>query len=302
MKKLISSVFLSLFGISLMAQAPVNLKLNLEKGKVYTIKSTSKQALQQTANGQQFNVDVYSNTVVSYKVLKQENDIMDIELKFDTIASKISSAMFNKETNSAKPAGDDPLEKIMNKVSKNKIIAKISTSGKFIDFVNYPKFRDNVMFILDSIPATKRDQAKLQAEGIVKESAVKSMIEPLFAYLPEKAVKTGDTWETTYLRIASNVSLVCLNSFTLKGVENNMATVSGKSEIESMPSTDPAAQMSQDLKGTMTFDGTTDLKTGLALKSTAKGHIEGSITMKNNGNEMKIPMKMDSESETIMLK
>ena len=302
MKTLISSAFLALLGISVMAQTPANLKLNLEKGKVYNIKSTSKQTIQQTANGQTFNLDVYSNTVVSYKVLKQENDIMDIELKFDTIASKISSAMFNKETNSAKPAGNDPLEKIMNKVSTSKLVVKVSTAGKFIDFVNYGKFKDNVLFVLDSIPATKRDQAKTQADMVIKESAVRSMVEPLFAYLPEKAVKTGDTWETSYFRVANNISLLTLNSFTLNALDKQQATVSGKSDIESIPSTDPAAQMSQDLKGNMTFDSSLDLATGIAVKSKAKGHIAGTVTMKNNGNEMKIPMVMDSESETVMTK
>ena len=81
-----------------------------------------------------------------------------------------------------------------------------------------------------------------------------------------------------------------------------MATVSGKTEIESLPSTDPSAQMSQELKGSMTFEGTIDVATGLALKNTAKGRIEGTTTVKNNGNEMKMPIVVDSQSETIMLK
>jgi len=301
MKALISTVFLALLGISLVAQTPVSLKLNLEKGKVYTIKSTSKQTIQQTANGQQYAFDVTSNSVVSYKVLKLENDVMDIEFKFDTIATKISSPMFNKETNSTKP-GNDPLEKIMNKMSKYKIIAKISTGGKFVDFVNYGKYKDSVMFVLDSIPATKRDQAKTQADMVIKESAVKSMIEPFFAYLPEAAVKTGDTWETSYSRTASNVSLMALNSFTLKSLENNQATVTGKIDIESIPSNDPAAQMSQELKGSMTFDGTLDQATGLMVKNASKGHIEGTNTMKNNGTEMKMPMVVESTTETFMMK
>lgn len=301
MKTLISSFILILCGISLMAQTSVDLKLNLEKGKVYTIKSTSKQVIQQTASGQQFALDVYSNRVVSYKVLQQENDVMDIELKFDTIASKISSPMFNKETNSAKP-GNEPLEKIMNKMSSYMLIAKISTAGKFIDFVNYGKYKDSIMFVIDSIPATKRDEARKQADVLLKESAVKSMVEPFFAYLPDKTVKIGDTWETSFISTANDVSSVILNSYTLKGVENNLATVSGKSEIESMPSNDPSAQMSQELKGTSTFEGTLDITTGLVLKSTENGHFEGTTTVKNNGNEIKVQMQIDSQSETIMTK
>jgi hypothetical protein len=300
MKKLISSAFFALLGLSLMAQVPVNIKLNLEKGKMYMVKNTSKQTMQFDAGGQQFSMDISTSSVVSYKVLKQENDVMDIELKFDTIASKTTSPMMNKETNSAKPAGNDPLERIMNKMSTNSIIAKISTSGKFIDFVNYPKFKDNVLIVLDSIPATKRDEAKTIANALLQESAIRTMVEPLFAYLPEKAVKIGDTWETTYSLTSNNFSMLSLNTFTLKGVEKNVATISGKSEIESLPSTDPNAQMVAALKGTMTSDGTLDLKTGQVLKNSSKGHIEGSITVKANNTEMKI--KMDSQSETFTIK
>jgi len=302
MKALITTVFLALLGISIQAQTPVTLKLNLEKGKLYTIKVTGKQTIQQTANGQSFSLDVFSNNVTSYKVLKQENDVMDIEFKFDTIASKISSAMYNKETNSAKTNGTEPLEKIMHKMSTNTIIAKISTGGKFIDFVNFGKFKDNVLFVLDSIPAGQRDQAKTQAEGVLKESALKSMIEPIFAYLPETSVKIGDNWETSFFMVTSSVSLMAQNSFNLKAVDKNIASVTGKTEIESIPSNDPNAQMTQELKGTMTSEGTIDLATGLTLKNTSKGHIEGTATMKNNGNEMKIPVVVDSQSETIMLK
>jgi len=302
MKTFVLTVFVALMAISLQAQSPVSLKLNLEKGKVYTAKSTSKQAIQQTANGQQFAIDVISNMVISYKVLSQENEVMNIEFKFDTIASKISSPMFNKETNSAKAGSTDPLEMIMHKMSTYKITAKISTAGKFIDFVNYGKFKDNVLFVLDSIPAGKRDQAKSQADGVLKESAVRSFIEPLFSYLPETKVKIGDNWETSFFMVSSAVSLMAQNSYNLKAIENNIATVSGKTEIESVPSNDANAQMTQELKGTMTSEGTIDIPTGLILKNSSTGHIVGNTTMKNNGNEMKMPVVVDSQSETIMLK
>jgi len=302
MKTTILTVFLALLGISMQAQSPVSLKLNLEKGKVYTAKSTNKQAIQQTANGQQYAIDVISNMAISYQVLSQENGVMNIEFKFDTIASKISSPMFNKETNSAKAGSTDPLEMIMHRMSTYKITAKISTAGKFIDFVNYGKFKDNVLVVLDSIPATKRDQAKTQADGLIKESAVRSFIEPLFSYLPETTVKIGDNWETSFFMVSSAVSLMAQNSYTLKGVENNTATVAGKTEIESLLSNDANAQMTQELKGTMTSEGTIDLPTGLILKNSSTGHIVGSTTMKNNGNEMKMPVVVDSKSETVMTK
>ena len=147
--------------------------------------------------------------------------------------------MFSRETNSAKP-GNEPLEKIMNKMSTYKIIAKITNAGKFVQFVNLGKFTDSIMFVLDSVPASKRDDARKQADALLKESAIKSIIEPMFSYLPEKAVNIGDTWETSYFNVSGTMSILSLNTHKLEGIENNLARVSGTSEAEAMPSTDPA--------------------------------------------------------------
>ena len=93
MKNLISTAVVMLFCISLMSQTPVNLKLNLQKGKVYKIKNTGTQTIQRTMNEQNFTMEIQSNSITSFKILDRENDVMLIEFKFDTIASKISSPM-----------------------------------------------------------------------------------------------------------------------------------------------------------------------------------------------------------------
>jgi len=301
MKTFVSSLLLCFVSISLMAQSPVNIKLNLEKNKEYKIRSTTKQAIQQTAGGQQIAIDVVSSNVFSFKVLNQTNDQMDIAFKFDTLASKISSAMFKRETNSAKP-GNEPLEKIMNKMSSYKIVARISTAGKFIQFVNLNKYTDSVLFVLDSIPASKRDDARKQTDALLKESILRSMIEPFFAYLPEKAVNVGESWENSYLNASANMSILTLNTYKLEGVENNLAKLSGITEAESMPSTDPAAKVTQELKGNLTLQSTIDLTTGLALKNNSKSHFEGVTKMMNGGTPTEIPMKIDGETETVMVK
>ncbi len=301
MKTLVTTLSFLMMGIVSFAQSPVSIKLNLQKDKTYAVNSISNQIMQQSAQGQQVSIDIKSQRFSSFKVLNQEKDVMDIEFRFDTIASKISNPMFARETNSAKP-GKEPIEKILNKFSSTKLIVKISTGGKFIGFVNYSKFRDEIMVLLDSVPASSRDDVKKQAEQLVKESALKSMIEPIFAYLPETAVKTGDKWESSYISTSNDISSVMMNGFVLNSVQNDIATFSGKSEMESLPSADPNAQVKQDLKGTSTFDGTIDIATGLTLKKTEKGHFEGTMTVKTGGQEMVVPLKIDSNSETTFLK
>jgi len=158
------------------------------------------------------------------------------------------------------------------------------------------------MLVMDSIPASKKDDAKKLADGILMESSLQSMVAPLFAYLPEKAVKIGDTWESSYLNSANKITFVMLNTYTLKDLDKKLGTISGTSEIETMPSNDPNAQISMDMKGTTQIDGNIDISTGLSLKTTAKNIIEGTMVTKNNGTETKIPMKIEGSTETIMIK
>lgn len=301
MKTIVASLFFIILSLSIMSQTPVTLRLNLEKGKVYTIKTTSQQKIQQTANGQQISVDVVSNRVVTYKVLDQKDDIMEVEFSFDTIASKINSPMYSRETNSAKP-GTEPLEKILNKLSSTRLIASISTAGKFVGFINYSKFRESVLMVLDSVPVSKKEVAMKQAETLLKETALKSMIEPFFAYLPDIAINIGDKWETSYMNSSNDIASVVLNSFTLNGLENNSASFTGASEMESLPSNNPNAQMTQELKGTSTFEGSLDITTGLCLKRTENGLFDGKTTVKNNTEDMIIPMQINVKSITIMSK
>jgi len=299
MKTLVASLSCLLLGMTMLAQNPATIRLNLEKGKLYSVRTISHQKIQQTVSGQAIAVDVQADRFVSYRVLQKVNDIMTVELSFDTIASIVNAPMMKKETNSAKP-GKEPVEKILNKLSTTKIQAKISTSGKFIGFVNYNVFKDNVLLVLDSIPASKKDEATQQANMLIKESAVRSMIEPLFNYLPETAVKTGDKWDNNYMVTSNDIASIVQTTTILNGTENGTASFAGSSQLESMPSTDPNAQMVQELKGTTTFNGVIDLTTGLTVKRTEKGHIDGSISVKNAGQDMKIPMVIDSETETSM--
>jgi hypothetical protein len=301
MKNVITSVFILCLSVSAFAQAPVTLKFNIEKGKVNQLKNISKQNIQNTYNGMAFKTDVNSSTTTSFTLLSQENDVMRLEFKFDTIQSKTNSPMKNFETNSAKVAKKtEYLEKILNRFSTYTIIAKISTKGKFIGFENYKDFRNNVLGIMDSVPELKKDQIQKQADTFIKESAVQTLIESLFAYMPENPVKKADQWETSYSIAGGGISGMVFNTYTLDNVSDNNAMLSVKSELESVPSDNP--NMSLDIKGSATGTSTVDIKTGVIITSQDKKHYEGNMTIKNQGNEMKMPMVIDAESQIIRLK
>ena len=75
-----------------------------------------------------------------------------------------------------------------------------------------------------------------------------------------------------------------------------------ESELESVPSSAENTNMHLDIKGKSTGDMTIDLKTGVIITNKDKKHLEGVMTIKNQGNEMKMPMIIDATSEIIRLK
>ena len=293
--------FLALtFCLTLVSQSSAMLKFNLEKNKVYKIKATSNQNVVSTYNGNSFTSVVKSVSSLNFKLVSLDNDIMNIEFKFDTIQSKSTSPMGNKETNSAIPAKKtDYMDQLMNRFSSNSIIAKISTFGKFNGFENYKTFRDNILLGLDSVPENKKNQLQKQIDMVIKESAIQSMIEPLFAYMPDKELKTGDKWETSYGLAGGGMSGMNFNTLTLKSIDNDSAQFDISSELESMPVSDVNAPMSFDIKGNSTGKMTIDRKTGLILNSTEKKKYSGSMTVKNQGNVINIPMVIDAETQIV---
>ena len=114
-------------------------------------------------------------------------------------------------------------------------------------------------------------------------------------------VKKTDKWETSYSVVGSGVSGMIFNSYTLDNVTENNAQLSVSSELESVPSTDNP-NMSIDVKGKSTGNITIDKKTALIITSQDKKHYEGTMTVKNQGNEMKMPMVIDAQSDMIRLK
>jgi hypothetical protein len=295
-------IFSLVLSTSLFAQTPVSLKLNLEKGKTNKVKNISKQNIQGNYNGMPFTTEVNASSTMSYTLLSKDKDLLLIEFKFDTIQSKTTSPMGNKETNSAKIAKKtEYFERIMNRFSSNTITAKISSSGKFIGFENYKSFRANILSGMDSVPENKKDQIQKQVDMLLKESVVQSMIEPMFSYFPDKEVKNGDQWETSYSVVGGGLTGMMFNTLTLDNFNQNSAQLSLKSELESLPSNAENVGMKIDVKGKSTGSYTIDIKTGTIIKGTDKKHYEGTMTAKNQGVEIKMPLVIEAQSETIKL-
>jgi proteasome assembly chaperone (PAC2) family protein len=91
MKKFLLSFSAVLFCLSLVAQNTANLKMNLEKNKVYRLKSVSEQAITQTINGIQQTTESKVHYTLSLKMIDATADFMITEVHFDTLITNTNT-------------------------------------------------------------------------------------------------------------------------------------------------------------------------------------------------------------------
>jgi hypothetical protein len=306
MKTLISTVIAIVFSVSLMAQSSANLSLNLDMNKTYKIKSTTEQNTTVTFGGAPQQSVTSSYSFLSLKPVSNGKDFIVAELRFDTIATKVS--MPKMDMNSTKPGNiksTDPSEVvgcILNRLSSQTFNVKLALTGNVIEISNLKAIVDNILKDIDSIQGQAAPMLKAQIGMMISENALKGMIEAITAYLPGKKVSVGESWNSRITISAGGLGMLIDNNYKLKKINGTQAEVSAEATIE------PASQAPMDMGGAqITYDvrglGKTtliiDTKTGWIVKATSKSHNQGNMNIKAQGNDMQMPMETDGTTEIV---
>ncbi len=314
MKKIFLSSFAFLYCISIIAQNSVNLKMNLEKNKVYRFTATSEQTIIQTVNGNQQTIESQTNNTVSIKMVDATADFIIAEVRFDTLISNTNS--MGKAVNmSSLTEGNikstetaEVISSIMNRLTKNALYIKMNFSGKVLEIVNAKMLSDVIMKDTSSIALTGplASGVKTQIINMVSDKALKTMIEMYTNYLPGKQVSTGDNWSVTVNTNSGGMSLDILTNYHLEGINGNAANITAESNIKAQENAGPmeagGAKINyDDLKGLSKSNLVLDIRTGLVIENKAKTHIAGTLGLTVPGMSMQIPMDISGESKVISL-
>ncbi len=314
MKKILLSSVAVLFCVSIMAQNSVNLKMNLEKNKVYRFNSASEQTIIQTVNGNQQTVDSKTNNTVSIKMIDATADFMIAEVRFDTLISNtnsmgkkiiISSA---SEGNIKSAEAADIMSCIMNRLSKNALYIKMDFTGKVLEVINSKMLSDVIMKDTSSITLTGQvaSAVKTQIINLISDKTLKTMVEMYTYYLPGKQVSSGDNWNITLKTNSGGMTLDIITNYHLDGVNGNAANITAESNIKAAENADPiesggARITYDDLKGLSKSNIVIDIRTGLVVEDKTKTHIAGNLGISAPGMSMQIPMDINGESKVIAL-
>jgi hypothetical protein len=314
MKKILLSSIAVMFFISAVAQESGSLKMNLEKNKLYRLKSVSGQTVIQTVNGNQQTVDSKAEYTISLKMIDVTPDFMITEIHFDTLITNTNSMGQTININSTLE-GDikssetaDIMSCIMNRLSKNALYVKIDFTGKPIEIVNSKMLSGLVLQDTGSITLAEplATAMKKQIAGTISDDNLKTMIGSFTWHLPGKQVSKGDDWTITEQTNSGGMLLAIITTYHLDGIKGNYANVSVESNIRAAENAAPI----QSGGATVTYDNLTGLsksnmviniRTGLIVEDNSKSHISGNLGVSGPGFSMQMPMDINGETKVIAL-
>ena len=310
MKNFLITVFSVLLGGSVMAQNSAVLKLNLEKNKLYRLKSTTEQTISQTVNGIQQNVLTNVSYSVSLKMLDMTKDFMVTEVHFDTLITntntmgKITAINSTLDGDIKSSEVGDIMSYIMNRLSSSPVYVKIDYSGKPVEIVNLKMLQDMILKDTSLITLTglTGDAVKKQVAASIADDNLKRIIELFTWSLPAKEVSKGDKWELNQQVTSGGMMLDIKTSCRLDEIKGNNAVISAESNISAAVNAAPiessgATVTYDDIQGLSKSAIVIDIKTGLPVTNEVKTHITGNLGVSGPGFSMEIPMDINGESK-----
>lgn len=312
MKKILFAALFVLTGVALYAQDAFDLKLNLEKNKVYRFRSSSEQTISQTMNGIQQNTDVNSIYVASIRMVETTPGFIVAEVRFDTISTvtnamgKVTDIQSSKEGNISSSDMSEVMSCIMNRLSKNALYLKIDYTGKVIELVNAKMLSGILLKDTASITGETASVTKAQIVSVAGENALKTMVEMFTGNLPGRQVRAGDTWTHTISSNSGGMSLDIITTHKLDKISGSNAGISAESNIQPSANAAPmnygGATITYDnLKGIGKTEMVVNSNTGLVMESTSKTHITGNLQVSFQNNNIELPMEINGESKLMAL-
>jgi hypothetical protein len=315
MKKIWLSVIALLFIIPVVAQQSASLKMNLEKNRLYRLKSVSEQTITQTVNGNQQTVETKVDYTLSLKLLDVTQDFMVTEVHFDTLITN-SNTMGKTTSINSTVEGDmkssetgDIMSCIMNRLSRNALFVKMDFTGKPLEIVNAKMLSDMVLKDTASITLAEpvASALKTQIAGTISSNTLKTMIGGFTWHLPGSKVSVGDQWIINEQTNSGGMLLAISTTYHLDGINGNNAEITVESNIKAAENAVPmesgnATITYDNLSGISKSDLVIDIRTGLVVEDKAKTHISGNLGISGPGFSMQMPMDISGESKVSALK
>lgn len=290
MTKIISylSVLFSVLLLFSCKNGSYDLKFNPPASAKYKYVVVMNQQMEQTVNGQKHNVENATEMYVTYEVLQNTGADKHLKLTYNRFKGSSNGTAYDTDDSSAMN-GNNPMTLVYNGMKNYPLLITISEVGQVKDVTGINELLDRVVA---SIPldSARKQMIKTTTEKIMGKDFVKSMIEQSFKIYPSKKVSVGDTWSDS-MTLTAGLDFKMANNFTLKGVDNNKATIDIASDITSGSMDMGMMKIETNMKGTQKGTMEVDVPTGMTTSSDLDQDIAGNMKIMG----MEIPVKIKTK-------
>lgn len=305
MNKKLNLLALALVMLSSAVMASTQLKLNLENGKTCKVKTKTAQTITMNMNGMDMNTEMSMESSISFSVTAVKEDTFEMDVLFEQIVNKIDMPGRSMTMSSAAPGDPSKPEEVMNTVffilSQNTLKVIMSSSGRVIDITNAKEITEKALAAFDSVPPAMQMQMKPMAEGALGKANLKSMIEAITAYFPDKNSTNNQNWESNISISANGMELVSKSKYKIKKTEGSNIVLAAESTIEPAGNgkmTANGMEVAYEMRGMGQSELTIDALTGWIIKGNGRMRTKGSIT----AGGMNMPMEIESKTEFVEIK
>ena len=253
------------FSFHCMGADKYTLEFNLEKGKTYKQHSVWEMTMTMNAMGQDFKVNMLSETKIRYDVINKNNDVYDIQMSYQKFKVNMGAPTpIAIDTDSPDNSSDKSISDAIQPLMGIPIDIQLTKDGKVISV----KGTEN---LAEKINAISNEQYRQMLGPQFSEKTVQTLLEQLSPYFPDKAVAINDSWDVVRDIYVNGIDIINKMKITLQQVKNNVATLRVTGTL-----TTPEGGAVMDVQGmeaTVSMNGEhvgtvqIDMKTGWILRS-----------------------------------
>lgn len=275
---------------SFQLSAKTLLRLNLQKGVVYEVNTTTTSNMDQEMMGQQIKMEQVMNMQLVYKiadVLANKNYLIEYSVE----KMKMDLSANGQQMSFDSQAGSNPQSEKLKSMIGQVVKMEVTTTGKIVKVEG-----------LDAFISKVADDKMLGqiVPMLSSEDGFKSFADQAFGYIPEDEIEQGSKWSSA-ARLVSAMNLDIKQDFELVSISGNDASMMVKSSFNGQKQVEQMGmKMDMQIDGNQNGTMVVDITDGWIRSQKVNQNIKMVMKMKNpqTGEDVNMPIDMTSVIET----
>ena len=217
-----------------------------------------------------------------YNIVRNQDSSKKLTLTYDNFTLKGKTGNTEVDIDAAHTEEDAP-EAMFRMLKGARFTAQVSPSGNISTITGIKELQDS-MYKYSGNDPEQRQLVQSTVNKIITEESLKQMLGPGTSAFPKKTIHIGDSWKVNSTTLQSDFKLPITTTYTLREVENGIATISINATIR----LDNQEVQVQTYNATASFTGTQkgelkiDMVMGTVESSEQEINVKGKFEVLGN--------------------